>query len=52
MKADPAVTDQKAPPKAPLPLVVDLEWEGELRFLGRSGDAEILMDSPPTAGPG
>jgi putative redox protein len=51
MKADPAVTDQKAPPKAPLPLVVDLEWEGELRFRGRSGDAEILMDSPPKAGP-
>jgi putative redox protein len=31
--------------------VIDLEWEGELRFRGRSGDAEILMDSPPKAGP-
>jgi putative redox protein len=31
--------------------VVDLEWEGDLRFRGRSGDAEILMDSPPKAGP-
>jgi putative redox protein len=36
---------------APPPLVVDLEWDGELRFRGRSGDAEILMDSPPKAGP-
>ena len=35
----------------PPPLVVDLEWEGDLRFRGRSGDAEILMDSPPKAGP-
>ena len=32
-------------------LEVDLEWEGDLRFRGRSGDAEILMDSPPKAGP-
>jgi putative redox protein len=31
--------------------VVDLEWTGDLRFQGRSGDAEILMDSPPKAGP-
>jgi len=31
--------------------VVDLDWEGDLRFRGRSGDAEILMDSPPKAGP-
>ncbi len=36
---------------APPPLVVDLDWDGELRFRGRSGDAEILMDSPPKAGP-
>ena len=35
----------------PPPLLVDLEWDGELRFRGRSGDAEILMDSPPKAGP-
>jgi putative redox protein len=37
-------------PPTPL-LVVDLEWDGDLRFRGRSGDAEILMDSPPKAGP-
>ena len=36
---------------APPPLVVDLEWDGDLRFRGRSGDTEILMDSPPKAGP-
>jgi len=35
----------------PPPLLIDLEWEGELRFRGRSGDVEILMDSPPKAGP-
>ena len=35
----------------PPPLVIDLEWEGELRFRGRSGDAEILMESPPKEGP-
>ena len=38
-----------APP--PAPLLVDLEWEGDLRFRGRSGESEILMDSPPKAGP-
>ncbi len=37
--------------KPPPLLEVDLEWEGDLRFRGRSGDAEILMDSPPKAGP-
>ncbi len=45
------MSDEKTPATAPPPLVVDLEWEGELRFRGRSGDAEILMDSPPKAGP-
>jgi putative redox protein len=51
MKAGPAATDQKASPKAPIPLAVDLEWEGELRFRARSEDTEVLMDSPPKAGP-
>lgn len=32
------------------PLVLDLEWEGGHRFRGRSGDVELVMDSP--AGPG
>ena len=36
---------------APPPLQVDLEWREGLCFRGRSGDAEIVMDSPPKAGP-
>ena len=40
-----------SPTAPPPPLVVDLEWDGELRFRGRSGDTEFLMDSPPRAGP-
>lgn len=39
------------PTASPASLVVDLLWEGERRFRGRSGDAEIVLDSPPTAGP-
>jgi putative redox protein len=31
--------------------VVDLEWLGENRLRGRSGDVELVMDSPPVAGP-
>jgi putative redox protein len=35
----------------PTPLLeVDLEWEGGLRFRGRSGDQEVLMESPPNSG--
>ena len=45
------MSEPKSPPNPPPPLVVDLEWKGELRFRGRSGDTEILMDSPPKAGP-
>lgn len=37
--------------KLPPLLEIDLEWEGDLRFRGRSGESEILMDSPPKAGP-
>ena len=41
-----------AEPKAPTgaPVVLDLEWQGGLRFRGRAGDVELTMDSPP--GPG
>jgi putative redox protein len=31
-------------------VVLDLEWQGGLRFAGRAGDVELTMDSPP--GPG
>ena len=32
-------------------LIAHLVWEGERRFRGRSGDVEVLLDSPPEAGP-
>jgi len=31
--------------------VVDLEWEEGRRFRGRSGGVEVVLDSPPEAGP-
>jgi putative redox protein len=33
------------------PLELDLTWEGDRRFRGRSGDAEIVLESPPVRGP-
>jgi len=33
------------------PLTLDLTWEGELTFSGRSGDTTITMDSRSKAGP-
>ena len=32
-------------------VVLDLEWQGDNRLRGRSGEVEMLLDSPPTAGP-
>jgi len=29
---------------------VILDWEGDLRFRGRSGDVGVMLDSPPRAG--
>jgi putative redox protein len=29
---------------------VTLDWEGDLRFRGRSGDVEVKLDSPPRDG--
>jgi putative redox protein len=43
------VPPEAAPP--PEPLVLDLEWLGDHRLRGRSGDVEMVMDSPPVAGP-
>jgi putative redox protein len=37
-----------APPE---PVLLDLEWLGDHRLRGRSGDVEMVMDSPPVAGP-
>src|SRR5512144_2273778 len=33
------------------PLVAELEWQGENRFLARSGGVQMVIDSPPVAGP-
>ena len=32
-------------------LVLDLDWQGDNRLRGRTAGVEIVMDSPPTAGP-
>ncbi len=45
------MSDTKPLPAPPEPLVLDLEWLGENRLRGRSGSVEIVMDSPPVAGP-
>ena len=43
---------QPAPQDAkPESLTLDLEWLGDNRLRGRSGALEIVMDSPPEAGP-
>jgi putative redox protein len=31
--------------------VAELEWQGGNRMLARSGETQLLMDSPPQAGP-
>jgi putative redox protein len=33
------------------PVLVDLEWKGDLRFAGVSGGHEVLLDSAEKAGP-
>jgi putative redox protein len=40
-------------PQDPKPesMLLDLEWLGDNRLRGRSGAVEIVMDSPPVAGP-
>jgi putative redox protein len=43
------VSPEPSPPTEPL--VLDLEWLGDHRIRGRSGDVEVVMDSPPVAGP-
>ena len=40
-----------ATPEPTPPLVAELEWQGDLRFLARSGDLQLTLDSPPVAGP-
>jgi putative redox protein len=38
-------------PAKPDNIVLDLEWLGDNRLRGRTGALEIVMDSPPEAGP-
>ena len=45
------MSGETSPTPSPAPLVVDLLWESERRFRARSGDVEIVLDSPPTGGP-
>jgi len=35
---------------APAPLEIDLEWQEGLRFRGRSGGTEVVLESPPREG--
>jgi putative redox protein len=44
---------QSQRPHMPNPeqVVLDLEWLGDSRIRGRSGAHEMVMDSPPAAGP-
>ena len=43
------MTAERAP--KPESMTLDLEWLGDDRLRGRVGDVEIVMDSPPVAGP-
>ena len=44
--SEPAPQDAK-----PESLTLDLEWLGDNRLRGRTGGLELVMDSPPVAGP-
>jgi len=45
------VSTGPAPGAKPESMVLDLEWLGDDRVRGRVGEVEIVMDSPPVAGP-
>jgi putative redox protein len=45
------VSETKPAPDTPEPVVLDLEWLGEHRLRGRAGGVEMVLDSPPVAGP-
>lgn len=40
-----------APTKPPVPVVLDLDWAGGLRFRGNAGAVSLLLDSEGQAGP-
>ncbi len=37
--------------KPPVPIVLDLDWEGDLRFRGAAGALSMVLDSDGQAGP-
>jgi len=37
--------------QTPPPLTLDLEWDGDLRFRGRSGEVEVTLDASARTGP-
>ena len=45
------MSETKPVPPPPEPVLLDIEWLGDHRLRGRSGDVEMVMDSPPVAGP-
>jgi putative redox protein len=45
------VSETKPAPATPEPVVLELEWLGEHRLRGRAGGVEMVLDSPPVAGP-
>ena len=45
------MSEARPAPLPPEPVVLDLEWLGDHRLRGRSGGVEMVMDSPPVAGP-
>jgi putative redox protein len=45
------VSETKPAPAPPERVVLDLEWLGEHRLRGRAGGVEMVLDSPPVAGP-
>jgi len=45
------MNDTSPPGKPPAPLVLDLEWEGALRFRGTAGAVSLVLDSASAAGP-
>ena len=44
-------TPAPAAAKPPVPVVLDLDWEGDLRFRGASGAISLVLDSEGQAGP-
>jgi uncharacterized OsmC-like protein len=43
------MSETRPAPASPEPVLLDLEWLGDHRLRGRSGDVEMVMDSPPVA---